>query len=559
MMLTLIFFLFGLIVNLDLVLSEKDCEDKPQLDITTGTIKGKSVDFRGSKIYQFLNIPFAEPPINDLRFKKPIPKKPWRGVIDTNQWGSYCIQNLYPGFNTNIKFDEDCLVLNVFVTQSAIKDKQQDDNRRLRPVLVWFHGGAFNFGSANMKERYDGSALAALHDVIVVTVNYRLGPLGFLYLPESDIPGNMGLWDQKLALQWVKDNINTFGGDSDSVTIFGESAGSMSVSAHIVSPQSRGLFKNAIMQSASIYDLDRWTIKDLNTKFFKAIGCQPGVNISSCLSLYQPLKSQVTNDLMFWPISGDEFLPSHPESIVSSGGVDPNINVLLGTVGNEGAFMLVLKDPITFHPINPLNLTLPHAKYIFGKLFGKSLTNYYSDRYLVNVDPNDSDNIRLAVSQALGDTILTCPTYAFGRDLVNSGSTNVYAYYQSQRPSQSMLPIATPSKWLPATHADCIPMVFGLPLMKPTNYTIEDTILSMIMMDAWVTFAREGKPPAVGQQSWSPWSNNSHMAMTFDANKIGLIESQSIEFCFKNWPFPLENQYPVTFESGVFSVIEDDQ
>ncbi|XP_053212611.1 LOW QUALITY PROTEIN: acetylcholinesterase-like [Panonychus citri] len=468
MKVTLIFFLFGLIVNLDLVPGEKNINGEPQLDLITGTIKGKSVDFRGSKIYQFLNIPFAEPPINDLRFKKPIPKKPWRGVIDTNQWGSYCIQNLYPGFN--IKFDEDCLVLNVFVTQSAIRDKQQDDNRRLRPVLVWFHGGGFNFGSANVPEFYDGTVLAALHDVIVVTVNYRLGPLGFLYLPESDIPGNMGLWDQRLALQWVKDNINSFGGDSDSVTIFGESAGSMSVSAHIVSLQSRGLFKNAIMQSASIYDLDRWTIKDLNTKFFKAIGCQPGVNISSCL--------------------------------------------------------------LTF------------------KNFGKSLINYYSDRYLANVDPNDSDNIRLAVSQALGDTILTCPTYAFGRDLVNSGSTNVYAYYQSQRPSQSLLPMATPSKWLPASHGDCIPMVFGLPLLRPENYTIDDTILSMIMMDAWVTFAREGKPPPIGQQLWSPWNNDSHKTITFDANKIGQTESQPIEFCLKHWPFPLESQYPLTFEPG---------
>ncbi|XP_053212796.1 acetylcholinesterase-1-like [Panonychus citri] len=236
---------------------------------------------------------------------------------------------------------------------------------------------------------------------------------------------------------------------------------------------------------------------------------------------------------MFWPISGDEFLPSNPESIVSSGGVDPNINVLLGTVGNEGAFMLILKDPITFHPINPLNLTLPHAKYIFGKLFGKSLINYYSDRYLANVDPNDSDNIRLAVSQALGDTILTCPTYAFGRDLVNSGSTNVYAYYQSQRPSQSLLPIATPSKWLPASHGDCIPMVFGLPLLRPKSYTTDDTILSMIMMDTWATFARGGKPSSIGQQLWSPWSDHSYKTIVLDANKIGLMNLSPLNFASK--------------------------
>ncbi len=167
---------------------------------------------------------------------------------------------------------------------------------------------------------------------------------------------------------------------------------------------------------------------------------------------------------------------------------------MLGTVGNEGAVMLLMKDMVTFHPLNPVNLTIPHAKYIIGKLFGKKLIDFYSERYLASLPADASDAIRLAVTQALGDTILTCPTYAFGRDLIASGVPNVYGYFQTQKPTQALVPEFSQAGWMTniASHADDIPMVFGYPFIKLDKFNNEDVVLSWLMIDIWTKFSKDG-------------------------------------------------------------------
>ncbi|XP_015792394.1 acetylcholinesterase-like [Tetranychus urticae] len=555
---TSIIFLFLFILQLSHQTTSEDVE--PELTLSSGSIRGTSVDFRGVKVYQFLGIPFAEPPLNELRFQKPVPKKPWNGVLSVNKWGSACMQPVFPGFNTELHLSEDCLILNVFTTDAAFQDKQNGKKNSLRPVMVWIHGGGFNFGSANTASQYDGTPITGLKDVIIVSINYRLSSLGFLHLPEAGVPGNMGLWDQQLALKWVKDNIEHFGGDPNRVTIFGESAGSMSVSAHIVSPHSKGLFKNAIIQSGSIYDLKRWAQPELAKNFLNKIGCESN-DYKLCLSNYQ--FGQASEGLTFWPTVDGEFLPHHPEELVANHGVDPNINVLLGTVGNEGAFELLLKDLVTFHPLNPVNLTIPHAKYIIGKLFGKKLIDFYSERYLASLSADDSDAIRLAVAQALGDTILACPTYALGRDLIANGVPNVYGYVQTQKPSQAVLLVSNQAKWMAnvASHADDIPMVFGHPFTKLDKFNNEDVVLSFLMIDIWTKFARDGKPPQISHREWLPWNlsdSTPYPSMVLNSNKIGLIETKSVEFCIKNWPFPLDKPYNMDFETGVYAKMEED-
>lgn len=556
---TIIFFFFFFILQLFHQVISENVE--PELTLASGPIKGTSVDFRGVKVYQFLGIPFAEPPLNDLRFQKSVPKKQWNGVLSVNKWGPSCMQPKFPGFNTELHFNEDCLVLNVFTTEAAFKDRKNGKNN-LRPVMVWIHGGGFNFGSANTPGQYDGTPITGLKDVIIVSLNYRLGSLGFLHLPEAGVPGNMGLWDQQLALKWVKDNIEHFGGNPNQVTIFGESAGSMSVSAHLVSPQSKGLFKNAIVQSGSIYDINRWTQPELVKTFLSKIGCTSS-DYKSCLSNYRFGQFPEADGLSFWPTVDGEFLPNHPEELVSNHGVDTNINVLLGTVGNEGAFMLLLKDVVTFNPLNPVNLTIPHAKYILGKIFGKKLIDFYSERYLASLPADDSDAIRLAVAQALGDTILSCPTYAFGRDLIASGVSNVYGYVQTQKPTKALLPISNQAKWMSnvASHADDIPMVFGHPFTELDKFNNEDVVLSFLMMDIWTKFAKEGKPPQISHREWLPWNLSDSIpypTMVLNSNKIGAIETKSVEFCIENWPFPLEKYYNEDFETGVYAKMEED-
>ena len=189
-------------------------------------------------VYSYRGIPYAQPPVGDLRWTPPQPLPPWTGTLQATSFGAICPQEDAPEPES-----EDCLFLNVWTPQSAVAR-----NKRL-PVMVYIHGGAFVYGYGS-NPIYDGAYLAASGEVIVVTLNYRLGSLGFLAVPELNIRGNFGIQDQRKALRWVAENIAAFGGDPRKVTIFGESAGAMSVGLHLFSiPQHRNRFRAAIMES----------------------------------------------------------------------------------------------------------------------------------------------------------------------------------------------------------------------------------------------------------------------------------------------------------------------
>ena len=217
------------------------------LEIGSGRLAGEPE----AAVVAFRGIPFARPPLGPLRFQPPQPPEPWPGVRDATRFGGAAPQTADP-IGPAVGFErpahaEDCLTLNVW-TPGA-------DGRR-RPVLVWIHGGAFVLGGG-AQPVCDGAALAGRGDVVVVTINYRLGVLGFLRLAATglgrDLPatGNEGLLDQIAALRWVRDEIAYFGGDPDNVTIFGESAGSISCSLLLTAPAGRGLFHRAILQSGA--------------------------------------------------------------------------------------------------------------------------------------------------------------------------------------------------------------------------------------------------------------------------------------------------------------------
>ncbi|KAG0430049.1 hypothetical protein HPB47_023046 [Ixodes persulcatus] len=211
-----------------------------------GLVKGILVEAYGGLVEVYKGIPFAEPPLGNLRFKEPVPRSPWEGTYDTTTGTSVCHQVLRKlFFNSAENFTEDCLHLGIWTPSEATNS----------PVLVWIHGGGFAYGSG-FRESSDGLVLAATRGLVFVTINYRLGILGFLNANSPHAPGNQGLLDQHLALQWVRDNIRFFGGDPESVTIIGNSAGAMSVHAHILSPMSRGLFKRAVLLSGSHNNID---------------------------------------------------------------------------------------------------------------------------------------------------------------------------------------------------------------------------------------------------------------------------------------------------------------
>src|SRR5690349_6433505 len=201
---------------------------------------------------EFLGIPYAEAPVGDLRWAPPEPHAPWTTPLDASTFGSPCPQT--PSAFGIPSSTEDCLFLNVYVPHR--KTVPERDLKRKRPVMVWIHGGAFQVGSAG---NYDPTKLVTAGDVIVVSINYRLGALGFLAHPAlsaespAGISGNYGILDQQLALRWVQDNIAGFGGDPKRVTIFGESAGGISVHTQLASPLAAGLFRRAIVQSGAVF------------------------------------------------------------------------------------------------------------------------------------------------------------------------------------------------------------------------------------------------------------------------------------------------------------------
>ncbi|NXT50370.1 SASB hydrolase, partial [Pluvianellus socialis] len=227
---------------------------QPEVVTKYGRVRGYQfkVDAAERSVNVFLGLPFAHPPVGPLRFSEPQPPEPWKGVRDATSYPPMCLQDkvqgqIFSDLITNrkekvlLEVSEDCLYLNVYTPVST-------ENQEKLPVFVWIHGGGLVFGAASS---YDGSALAAFDNVVVVTIQYRLGIVGYFSTGDKHARGNWGYLDQVAALQWIQENIIHFGGDPGSVTIAGESAGGVSVSALVLSPLAKGLFHKAISESGT--------------------------------------------------------------------------------------------------------------------------------------------------------------------------------------------------------------------------------------------------------------------------------------------------------------------
>ncbi|CAH2047561.1 unnamed protein product, partial [Iphiclides podalirius] len=213
-----------------------------QIKVKEGLLEGEVTEnVLGGSFYSFRGIPYAEPPVGDLRFKPPQPKQLWDGIREAKEFGPICYQILLHGDGSAPAGSEDCLYLNVYTPEIYPNE--------LLPVMFYIHGGGFINGSGN-DDMY-GPEFLVRQGVVLVTFNYRLEVLGFLCLDTEDVPGNAGMKDQVAALGWVNENITSFGGDPKNITIFGHSAGGCSVSYHLISPMSTGLFKKAIVKSGS--------------------------------------------------------------------------------------------------------------------------------------------------------------------------------------------------------------------------------------------------------------------------------------------------------------------
>jgi para-nitrobenzyl esterase len=461
---------------------------------------GKIEGYKEKGLNIFKSIPYAEPPIGDLRFCPPVAKKPWNGVLNAKNFGPCAFQGYTPLEDLMGKLEpesEDCLTLNIWTPGI--------DNTK-RPVMFWIHGGAFIFGGSR-SPIYDGSTLAQRGNVVIVTINYRLGALGYLYIP--GITANVGQLDQILALKWVHDNIVLFGGDPNNITIFGESAGAYSVITLAAMPAAKGLFHRIIAQSTPTFDpkVDKRPTKTL----MRSLGLKSG-DIDA-LRKVPPKKiieaqNEITKEglLAFRPLIDGDTIPIHPLREFRLGNCK-NIDFMIGTNLNEAKLFTSL-DP-TISKIND-------EKYIIGFLAMMGI-NIDKAKSILNTYKNAREGKYSNEPKELLDAIATDMMFRIATirllEAQSVHQSNTYNYlFTCQTPLLDGK--------LGACHALELPFIFHTledPTMKEflgRRSNLEP--LSEKMMDAWISFTHTGNPNHNRIPHWPFYDKEKRATLIFD-------------------------------------------
>jgi para-nitrobenzyl esterase len=448
--------------------------DPAVVQTATGAVRGVvAADHR-----LFAGIPYAAPPVGPLRLAPPAPAQPWPGVRDATHTGPRCIQDT-SDLEMGRKTSEDCLTLNVWTPPPSGKK---------RAVMVWIHGGAFINGSSGI---YNSQWLATRGDIVVVTLNYRLGALGFLAHPSlgpTGAVGNYGLADQQAALRWVRDNIENFGGDAGKVTIAGESAGGMSVCDHLVAPASQGLFRAAIIQSGpcqaqvALPEAER-----VSLDYARGAGCPDPATAPACLralpvdKLRKPVwYYHIGDDSLSGPVTGTATLPVDPMAAIADGRA-AKVPVLVGSNADEFTLFVALQY---------LRLKKPYAETQYPQLlsdtFGPAAdavgARYPLQRY--------GGSVPLAYSAAVTDGVFACVADRTAEGM--SKVAPVYSYEFNDRGAPAPDPLRTLPFPVGASHSLELRYLFdvgGAPPLKP-----DQRVLSDQMIDAWSQFVRDGNP-----------------------------------------------------------------
>ncbi|XP_078000348.1 acetylcholinesterase-like [Glandiceps talaboti] len=523
------------ICSLILVLVFINIHDGDAVTVNTrwGTLRGRTTEVLGKQVDGFLGIPYAEPPIGDLRFAPPKPwTQSWDGRRNAKRFGNNCWQQAdekldHPGTSfwyTTENLSEDCLFLNIWTPRSRQTNVA---------VMVWIHGGSFNWGTANVQQ-YNGEILATTQNVVVVTINYRLGPFGFLTLGIPEIPGNVGLMDQAMALQWIKENIESFGGDPDLVTIFGCSAGGASVGYHLLSPMSRNLFSRAILESGAPTSPPMKPVVNVATSFtgyfvrafVNSLGCaMDGVNTSAVVDC---LRGQSPHNISSNPFAGmnhfivvdGEFLDNDIDTLLESGNFK-NTEIMSGNSQNEGMIDMVRISPgfsmetegaITYDQFKTTVKYIIYGYYGVKDIVTTATTFQYTD-WTAKTDPY---KLRDGIDDLFGDYILKCPNIVIANIYSDLGN-DVYYYELRRRSSISPWP-----DWMGAVHGDEISYLFGHPLVPDSGSNNEDVALSRQMMEYWTNFAKYGNPNvADGNETWPRYTTTGREYVIFDAPTEG--------------------------------------
>lgn len=477
-------------------------------------VKTKNGKIRGDKeengIIAFKGINYAKSPVKDLRFKPPVPIESWDGVLDGTNFGPYVPQPppLMPNplLDSLVKKEDNCLSLNIWTP--ALDDKK-------RPVMFYIHGGALETGNGAL---YNGQFLSKRGDIVVVTINYRLGALGFLYVPGKT--ANVGFLDQVLALKWVKDNVEYFGGDSENITIFGESAGGLSVSCLMTMPAAKGLFQRGIIESnvANFFGHKPADGEKFNIRMFATVGVEYGdldamrkIPVEKLVEVYSKTQSEFLFTNFYPPYVDGDVLPMHPYEAIQKG-IAKDFEILAGT--NEDEHKL-------FAAMDPTAMNADEKK--LQENFRVTLSNLgqkdakieeFIDLYKRKVSEKPSTSPLEVISEFQTDYFFRIPVSRYmGEQSVHQ--PNLYLYNFSWK---------TPSMGgvLGACHALEIPFVWGSLLDIDMGWlpkkTEEMEILSSQIMDCWINFARSGNPNHKGIPNWPKYNKKNRSTLIFDKN-----------------------------------------
>ncbi len=473
--------------------------------VTTGdgAVRGTTAGI----VDEFLGIPYAAPPTGNLRWRPPQPPAEWRGIRDGTRFAPSCPQPPSP-FAPPGPFSEDCLYLNVYTpNRDADHPLLGSGDEDGLPVLVWIHGGGL---TEDAGRNYDGSKLAT-DGTVVVTINYRLGALGFLGHPALALrpggpAGNYGLMDQQAALRWVRDNIARFGGNPHNVTIAGESAGGLSVLAHLVSPGSRGLFQKAIIQSGS-FALNQRPLADAEAAgeaFAAQAGCPD--QTAACLR-HLPVDHLVSPNFVEIPGVVDGKVLTEPIGTALAAGRFARVPVLNGTNHDEERIFVTIGLTVS----QGTDVLIPEKPVTTG--------NYKTDiaaalgvpaaraaAIAAKYPPAAYPSPAVAFSALVGDASFACPALRIDQLTSQRVPTYAYEFNDDNAPPVFSGPIIPPPV---ATHASELQYLFDLPNAPvPTPLSAGQQALAASMRAAWANFATRGTPatrpvpwPAFGADS----------------------------------------------------------
>ncbi|MBN9384288.1 MAG: carboxylesterase family protein [Chitinophagaceae bacterium] len=502
---------------LSLALVTSYAQSAPQVHIANGILEG---ELDSGDIRIFRGIPFAQPPVGDLRWKEPQPVKNWKGVRKALRFAPRPMQTAQ--FKDMLfrsgKYSEDCLYLNVWAPNTSTDKKH--------PVLVYFYGGGLYAGDAS-EVRYDGASMAR-KGIVVVTVNYRLGIFGFFAHPrltdESShhSSGNYGYLDQQAALRWVQINIGAFGGDTARVTIAGQSAGSMSVSVQMASPLSKGLFNGAIGESGSIVGATPPITLNMAE--------QMGARFTNALNTsFDALREEPAEQLMeeaarsgfhFSTIIDGYFLPQSPREIFTTGR-QAGVPLLAGWNATEVSWNDIIGDN---------EPTVPNYFSALLKIYGSS-----AEEAAKNYPATNRDEVLRSATDLATERFLGYSTWKWIDLHARTGGRPVYRYlYAQQQPpwADAKTPARTPPFPIAPHSAEIAYALGNLTLYNIYAWTADDYRTSEIMQGFFVNFIRTGDPNGQGLPAWSAYQPGTPNVMIIDRNAHQEPAKNSNRFLF---------------------------